>query len=94
MTPSDRSQLTMTDDIMLTDGGLETVLVFHEGIDLPAFAAFPLLDQGSGRDCLRRYFTELPDAGGGHEGQASSWRPRRGAPTSTGAPSWGTQPTT
>jgi hypothetical protein len=27
----------------LTDGGLETTLVFLEGLSLPCFAAFPLL---------------------------------------------------
>ena len=27
-------------DLFLTDGGIETVLIFHEGLDLPAFAAF------------------------------------------------------
>ena len=31
------------DELFLTDGGLETVLVFHEGIELPSFASFPLL---------------------------------------------------
>ena len=30
----------------LTDGGLETTLVFHEGIELPHFAAFDLLKEG------------------------------------------------
>jgi homocysteine S-methyltransferase len=30
----------------LADGGLETSLVFLEGVELPAFAAFPLLAQG------------------------------------------------
>jgi len=40
----------------LADGGLETVLVFQEGIELPSFAAFPLLETGSGRAVLRRYF--------------------------------------
>jgi hypothetical protein len=29
--------------LFLTDGGLETVLVFHQGRELPAFAAFDLL---------------------------------------------------
>jgi hypothetical protein len=29
--------------LFLTDGGLETVLIFREGIDLPEFAAFPAL---------------------------------------------------
>ncbi len=40
----------------LTDGGLETSLVFHDGMDLPDFAAFPLLDTEVGRDALRRYY--------------------------------------
>jgi S-methylmethionine-dependent homocysteine/selenocysteine methylase len=42
--------------VFLTDGGLETTLVFHEGVDLPCFAAFPLLLSGSGRQQLERYF--------------------------------------
>ena len=29
--------------VLLTDGGLETSLVFLDGLDLPCFAAFPLL---------------------------------------------------
>ena len=40
----------------LTDGGLETTLIFHEGIELPEFAAFVLLDTPEGRNHLRRYF--------------------------------------
>ena len=32
----------------VTDGGLETDLVFHAGVDLPAFAAFPLLERRRG----------------------------------------------
>jgi S-methylmethionine-dependent homocysteine/selenocysteine methylase len=42
--------------VFLCDGGLETTLVFLEGIDLPCFAAFPLLERDEGRDALRRYF--------------------------------------
>ena len=42
--------------LFVTDGGLETELVFHDGIDLPAFAAFPLLDNPETRDRLRRYY--------------------------------------
>lgn len=42
--------------IFLTDGGLETTLVFHEGIDLPFFASFPLLDRPEGRAVLEEYF--------------------------------------
>ena len=44
------------DRIFLADGGLETTLVFHRGIDLPDFAAFPLLDDEAGRAALREYF--------------------------------------
>jgi S-methylmethionine-dependent homocysteine/selenocysteine methylase len=42
--------------LFLTDGGLETVLVFHEGLDLPAFAAFDLLKDDEGTKALRRYY--------------------------------------
>ena len=40
----------------LTDAGLETVLLFEDGIDLPHFAAFPLVDSDDGRAALRRYY--------------------------------------
>jgi S-methylmethionine-dependent homocysteine/selenocysteine methylase len=42
--------------VKLTDAGLETVLVFDEGIELPEFAAFPLVDGADGRAALRRYY--------------------------------------
>lgn len=37
---------------MLTDSGLETWLVFHRNVELPDFAAFPLLDDPAGRGLL------------------------------------------
>ena len=40
----------------LTDGGLETTLIFHEGLELPDFAAFHLLSTPEGTAALRRYF--------------------------------------
>lgn len=43
-------------DRFVTDGGLETVLVFQKQVDLPLFAAFPLLDADSGIDTLRDYY--------------------------------------
>jgi len=42
--------------LFLTDGGLETTLVFHEGIDLPHFAAFPLHETAEDEAVLRDYF--------------------------------------
>jgi homocysteine S-methyltransferase len=40
----------------LTDGGLETTLIFLEGVELPYFASFPLLLDQAGRDRLERYY--------------------------------------
>jgi S-methylmethionine-dependent homocysteine/selenocysteine methylase len=43
-------------DVFLTDGGIETTLIFHEGLALPSFAAFHLLKDAQGTAALRRYF--------------------------------------
>ena len=43
--------------VFLADGGLEPWLVFLEHVDLPSFAAFPLVLEEAGRERLRRYFT-------------------------------------
>jgi S-methylmethionine-dependent homocysteine/selenocysteine methylase len=43
-------------DLYLTDGGIETVLIFHEGLDLPEFAAFDLLKDEQGTEQLRSYY--------------------------------------
>ena len=40
----------------LTDGGLETDLIFHRGLELPEFAAFDLLKDAEGTGELRAYF--------------------------------------
>ncbi|MDO9398398.1 MAG: homocysteine S-methyltransferase family protein [Herbiconiux sp.] len=37
------------------------MLVFHEGFELPAFAAFPLLRDATGRDALTRYYSGFLD---------------------------------
>ncbi len=43
-------------DLFLTDGGIETTLIYQEGLDLPYFAAFDLIRHASGRAALDRYF--------------------------------------
>jgi S-methylmethionine-dependent homocysteine/selenocysteine methylase len=45
-----------TDRPFVTDGGLETTLVFHEKIELPCFAAFDQLRTPDGREILREYY--------------------------------------
>lgn len=46
----------LADRIFLTDGGLETTLIFQDGIDLPHFASFPLIDTEEGRRMLESYY--------------------------------------
>lgn len=46
----------------LTDGGLETALIFHEGVDLPYFAAFTELESSAGRARLCNYFRPYLEA--------------------------------
>jgi homocysteine S-methyltransferase len=43
-------------DLFLTDGGIETTLIFHERLELPDFAAFDLLRTPEGEAALRKYF--------------------------------------
>ena len=42
--------------LFLTDGGIETTLIFHEKLELPDFAAFHLLRTPEGEAALRKYF--------------------------------------
>ena len=64
--------------LFLTDGGLETTLVFLKGMDLPYFAAFDLMRSPEGRATLRDYFETyigIARAGGyGFILEAPTWR--------------------
>lgn len=68
----------LADRPFLADSGLETTLVFHDGIDLPCFASFVLLDSAAGRARLARYFVEhirlALDAGTGIVLETPTWR--------------------
>ena len=46
----------------LTDGGLETTLIFQDGVDLPHFASFTELGSSAGRARLDKYFGAYMDA--------------------------------
>lgn len=52
-----RSALPQNSDrLFLTDGGLETTLIFSEGIDLPFFASFDLIRNAEGIEILKKYY--------------------------------------
>jgi S-methylmethionine-dependent homocysteine/selenocysteine methylase len=55
--PVYRNRLPQLDGgFFLTDGGLETTLIFHDGLELPDFASFALLNTPEGTETLREYF--------------------------------------
>jgi S-methylmethionine-dependent homocysteine/selenocysteine methylase len=64
--------------LFLTDGGIETTLIFHEGLDLPDFAAFHLLKTPGGEAALRKYFRTYADIaeryGTGLILESATWR--------------------
>jgi homocysteine S-methyltransferase len=52
-----RRPLTQLDGgTFITDGGMETTLIFREGLELPDFASFVLLDDPDGLEALRAYY--------------------------------------
>ena len=44
------------DTLFLSDGGLETELIFKKKFDLPLFAAFDLLKSPTGYNAIREYY--------------------------------------
>ena len=42
--------------LFLSDGGLETTLIFHDKVELPCFAAFDVLKTPAGKQRLRDYY--------------------------------------
>jgi S-methylmethionine-dependent homocysteine/selenocysteine methylase len=64
--------------LYLTDGGIETTLIFHENLDLPLFSAFVLLENEDGTDALRRYYAPYLELAGqygsGFVLESPTWR--------------------
>jgi len=62
----------------VTDGGLETDLIFHHDVELPEFAAYPLVWSEHGRDLLRGYYEAYAGiaaaAGAGLRLETPTWR--------------------
>lgn len=70
----------------ISEGGLETDLIFHHGIELPDFASFPLAESDEGRTVLIGYFQAVIDLARAHGTgvviETPTWRAN---------PDWGTR---
>ncbi len=68
-------------DRMLTDGGLETEMIFHHGFELPEFAAFVLLETDAGLDAMRDYYRRYLELARSHDMgfvlESPTWRASR-----------------
>jgi S-methylmethionine-dependent homocysteine/selenocysteine methylase len=53
-------------DVFLTDGGIETDLIFHRGVELPEFASFVLHDDPASEAVVRDYFLDYLRIGATH----------------------------
>src|SRR5688572_23034902 len=64
--------------LFLTDGGIETTLIFHEGLELPDFAAFDLLRRTGGEEALLKYFRSYGEIARRHHAglllETPTWR--------------------
>lgn len=71
----------LSDQLFLTDGGLEMTILFHDKIELPCFAAFDQMTSVEGRERLRDYFLRYLnialDSGAGFIFESPTWRASR-----------------
>lgn len=78
MATAPRSLPQLGSRLFLTDGGIETTLIFHDGLQLPHFAAFVLLDDETGRAALVDYYERhigiAKNAGVGFVLESPTWR--------------------
>jgi S-methylmethionine-dependent homocysteine/selenocysteine methylase len=80
--PKYRTRLPqLSEKLFLTDAGMETYLIFHEGAELPCFASFDLMKNAAGVAQVRRYYARYAamarDAGLGFVFETPTWRANR-----------------
>ena len=78
MTRHRRALPQLDGSLFLTDGGIETTLVFLDGLELPDFAAFDLLRRDGGEEALRKYFRAYTPIAARHGAglilESATWR--------------------
>lgn len=81
MPTTDKTLPQLDGRLFLTDGGIETSLIFHDRIELPLFAAFDLLRHEAGIAALSRYYRRYLElaraAGAGFVFESPTWRASR-----------------
>ena len=82
----------LADRTFLSDGGMETTLIFHEGVELPHFASFVLLATPEGRQQLKNYYERYLDDRRAARRRLRARHARPGAPTRTGEQGSATTP--
>lgn len=74
----------LSDRLFLTDSGMETTLIFHDGLDLPLFASFDLMRRPDGVTHTRAYYERhiamAKENGLGFVLESPTWR---------ASPAWG-----
>jgi Homocysteine/selenocysteine methylase (S-methylmethionine-dependent) len=74
-----RDQLPQLDgQLLVCDGGMETTMIYHEGLELPCFASFTLLDSTSGTEVLKKYYSRYAEIARRHRTgiiiETATWR--------------------
>ncbi|MFP9139347.1 homocysteine S-methyltransferase family protein [Devosia sp. XGJD_8] len=68
----------LSGQMFVTDGGIETHMIFNEGHDLPHFSVFQLNDSEQGRQAMREYYQPYigiaRNAGQGFLFDTNTWR--------------------
>ncbi|MEM8829939.1 MAG: homocysteine S-methyltransferase family protein [Cyanobacteria bacterium P01_G01_bin.19] len=71
----------LRDKLFITDGGMETTLIFHQGFNLPEFAAFDLLKDVLGYEALVKYYCSYAQLAQQHQLgfilESPTWRASR-----------------
>lgn len=66
---------------LVCDGGMETTLIYLEGVELPAFASFTLLQSAQGVETLKRYYQRYAEIAKTHGTglilETATWRANR-----------------
>jgi S-methylmethionine-dependent homocysteine/selenocysteine methylase len=65
-------------DLFITDGGLETTLIFNDGYELPCFAAFDLLKDADGYNSIFNYYRSYLEIAAAYDTgfilESATWR--------------------